>query len=81
MPQEAFSLSISALIADKLTRGVLPSAWPLRTWGCNGTGRACQGCDLVITEAEIQHEVELLGGVTLLFHAACANAWNRLTQS
>lgn len=75
------SFATSRSIRDKLVRGLLPTGEPLRTWAGNGNGRACDGCDLPITTAEIEHELEFGGGLPVRFHAGCAATWRSLAAN
>ena len=75
------SLATSPPIADKLTRGLLPTANPLKTWAGNGNGRPCHGCDVPITAMEIEHELDFADGLTVRFHAGCAETWRLLIAS
>ena len=67
------------LIADKVIRRELPSAKLLKLWAGYGKGRPCDGCDKPITTTEIEHEVDLPGGVILRFHVACTGFWRLAT--
>jgi PAS domain S-box-containing protein len=66
-------------IANKLERGLLTGAHPVKTWAGSGNGRPCDGCDEPILRADIQHEVDLEDGRTLRFHDACGSLWRRKT--
>jgi hypothetical protein len=67
--------SLSQLIADKVVRRVLPAGKPLKLGAGRGNGRSCDGCEKPITMMEIEHELDLPGGLILRFHVACAGFW------
>jgi PAS domain S-box-containing protein len=71
----------AARTADKLERGLLTGAHPVRMWTGFGNGRPCDGCDDAILSADIQHEVDFEDGRTLRFHDACGTLWRRKTGS
>jgi hypothetical protein len=48
----------SARIVDKLWQRTLPTDEPVKTWGAPGSGGACDGCDLVVTSKESEHEID-----------------------
>lgn len=68
----------SQRIRDKLRYGVLPDVDPVSTWAGYGSGRICDGCELIIGPKEAEHETELANGRTLRFHARCATLWKLL---
>ena len=75
------SLATSLPIADKLARGLLPAADPLKTYAGHGNGRPCDGCNLPISTTEIEHEMDFADGLTVRFHAGCAATWHSLVAS
>ena len=68
-------------ITDKLWRGTLPADEPVKTWGGPGSGLACDGCDLVVTSKDSEHEMEMPNGRVLRFHVACSGLWRVLKQA
>jgi hypothetical protein len=74
-------LDIRRAIRAKLVTGDLPGATPMKCWVGKGTEHACMGCDLVISAAVIEYEVDLPGtktspGLTLRFHQRCLGIWH-----
>jgi len=65
-------------LADKLTRDLLPTAKPIRTWAGFGNGQVCDGCDDPISRSDLEHEIDFEGGRTVRFHVACAVLWQRM---
>lgn len=43
----------------KLRPGTLPAYEPVKRWGGPGSGATCDGCDLVVTSKESEHEMEM----------------------
>jgi hypothetical protein len=71
----------SALIMEKLSKGSLPVADPLKLWDGYGIGRLCDGCDIAITRDEQEQEVEMPNGQTLFLHVACHDIWRTLKDT
>jgi hypothetical protein len=71
----------SALIMEKLLRGSLPAADPLKLWISYGTGLTCDGCDEVISASAQEHEAEMPNGRILRFHVPCHGLWRALKES
>jgi hypothetical protein len=71
----------SALIMEKLSRGALPVADPLKLWTGYGTGLICDGCDEVISASVREHEVEMPNGLILRFHVQCHALWRTLKDT
>jgi len=71
----------SQRIRAKLWDGVLPNAAPIATRASQGSGRPCDGCDLLIGAREAEHAVELEDGRGLRFHVACASLWQVLRMA
>ncbi len=68
----------SQRIRDKLWYGILPNVDPVSTWAGYGSGRSCDGCEMIIGPKEAEHEAELANGRTLRFHAVCETLWRVL---
>jgi hypothetical protein len=64
-----------ALLRGKLAGKQLPRRSPRRAWYGDGAGLPCDGCDDIITRAEIQVEVVFSGIVPLRLHAGCFVCW------
>jgi hypothetical protein len=70
--------SEEALRTERLTAAALRRATPMRLWGGKGCGVPCDFCRVLVSESEIEYEVEAqLDGarVTLHFHTRCHDAW------
>jgi hypothetical protein len=65
----------SERIRNKLWLGTLPSDDAVNTWGGPGSGFKCDGCDLVISLEEYEHELLMSNGRVLRFHVVCSNLW------
>ena len=69
-----------AMIRSKIGVGALP--WPGATrekcWVGKGTNRPCHGCGVPVAPEELEYELDVVGGETLLFDAKCLAAWNEL---
>jgi hypothetical protein len=69
-------------IRDRLWSGVLPNVEPLETWAGYSTGLLyCDGCDLIIGEQDVEHEVGLRDRRRLHFHVRCAALWQVLRMA
>jgi len=71
----------SERITHKLWLGTLPSDDAVKTWGGPGSGRECDGCDLVISTEEFEHELQMKNGHVMRFHVACSNLWHILKEA
>lgn len=63
---------------ERLTVAALRRARPIRLWGGKGCGVACDFCRVLVSNTEVEYEVEAdLDGssVTLHFHPRCHEAW------
>jgi hypothetical protein len=67
--------------ARQLVRsGKLPICRPDRVWGGRGEGVKCSICDIAVTEAEIEFELEFFRAPTVVrhhVHLDCFTAWER----
>jgi hypothetical protein len=71
----------SQRIRDKLWYGILPNGAPAKRSGRFGSGRLCDGCDLVLGSKDVEYNVELPDGRTLSFHLNCASLWQVLRMA
>ena len=71
----------SERITRKLWLGTLPADEPIQTWGGPGSGFECDGCDLVISSEEMEHELLMQNGRVMRFHVVCVNLWLILKQA
>jgi hypothetical protein len=76
-PDRLHPADVAAVVRRKIAAGILPMAVPERTRAGPGTGRTCDACDLEITPAEVEHEVDLRNGRTLRVHQLCLTVWTR----
>lgn len=64
--------------SGRLSVAALRQAVPGRMWGGKGCGAPCDYCRVLVSEDEIEYEVEAeLDGEALLlhFHARCHDTW------
>jgi hypothetical protein len=69
---------------ERLTVAALRRALPVRLWGGKGCGLPCDFCRVLVSETEVEYEVEaLLDGerVTLHFHPRCHETWRVEAES
>jgi hypothetical protein len=62
----------------RLTVAALRRAIPVRMWGGKGCGAACDFCRVVVSESDVEYEIEAdldQQPVTLHFHPRCHDAW------
>jgi hypothetical protein len=62
----------------RLPVAALRRAVPLKLWGGKGCGAPCDFCRVVVSEKDIEYEIEAqLDGnrITLHFHPRCHDAW------
>jgi hypothetical protein len=68
--------TLRAKIRDRLAAGRLPRKPPQKIWGGRGTRRQCAACDEIISDAEVEIEVELdVAAGHLFFHPRCRVLW------
>ena len=60
---------------EKTRRGALPAPFDGKLWVGFGSLRPCDGCADKIEAADREYEVELVGGLTFLFHPVCYHVW------
>jgi hypothetical protein len=65
-------------IRDKIRSGALPlpPEPPTKCFVGKGTNQPCDACDEIITQADIEYELDITESRTLRFHAACYTAWH-----
>lgn len=74
---------IRALIDSRVRAGILPSESPAKTFAGTGEGANCDCCGLVITERDVQYEVDFASeGMrrTVVAHRDCHRIWQRIIQ-
>ena len=62
----------------RLPLAVLRRAVPLRMWGGKGCGSPCDFCRVVVSETDVEYEIEAdldTQRLTLHFHPRCHDAW------
>lgn len=80
-PARPMDVAAAARITEKLWQGTLPADDPAKLWGGPGSGLPCDGCDIVISSSEPEHEVEMPDGRTRRFHVACSGLWRVLKDA
>ena len=71
----------SERITRKLWLGTLPSDDPVQTWGGPGAGLECDGCGLVISSEEMEHELRMKNGRVMHLHVVCVNLLQILKEA
>lgn len=74
---------LRAKIASRVRTGFLPSERPAKTYAGIGEGANCDCCGLVITDRDVQYEVDFGTASegsrrTLVAHRDCHRIWQRL---
>ncbi len=62
----------------RLTVAALRRATPLKMWGGKGCGAACDYCRVVVSQTDVEYEIEAeldSQRLTLHFHPRCHDAW------
>jgi len=62
----------------RLPLAVLRRVVPLRMWGGKGCGAPCDFCRVVVSETDVEYEIEAdldNQRLTLHFHPRCHDAW------
>ena len=68
---------LAAVIQAKVASGLLPKDAPAKFWAGYGSGKVCDACDLSISLAGIEYEVDMADERTFRFHAACLTVWHQ----
>ena len=68
-------VTIRRRVREMLTTGALPCEDPAGTWAGRGDGRWCVACREPIVSDDIEFEVVLESGTTILLHRACHLIW------
>jgi hypothetical protein len=69
---------------ERLTVAALRRAEPIRLWGGKGCGVACDFCRVLVSDTEVEYEVEAqLDGqrMTLHFHPRCYDIWKTESEA
>src|SRR5438094_5233876 len=79
-PTATRSADLAATIRSKISSGALPlpAEAPEKCWVGASTRRACHGCGVAIAPEDLEYELDLEDGGTLLFDARCLAAWHQL---
>ena len=80
-PRAPIMETASERITHKLWVGTLPADDPVKTWGGPGSGSECDGCDLVISKEEPEHELLMKNERVMHLHVVCANLWQILREA
>ena len=72
----------AAMMRSKIGAGVLPrpADAPEKCWAGKGTRQLCHGCAVAIAPEDVEYELDIAGGGTLVFCATCLAAWNGLRE-
>jgi GAF domain-containing protein len=70
------ALRPDAIIRLKLAAGLLPPVTSTRTWAGPGQGGPCSACELAISRAQTEYELDS-GGRAYRFHLGCFWLWER----
>ena len=68
-------MTIRRRVREMVTTGELPCDDPAALWGGRGDGKRCAACVEPITAREVEYEVVLSSGKTVLLHPACHRIW------
>jgi len=70
----------TATILSKIHSGALPrpTETPEKCWVGKGTSRPCHGCGVPIRPDELEYELDVAAGTTLLFDETCLAAWREM---
>ena len=63
------------LVRQRINDGRLPVTLSQELWAGHGTGLICSACAEPIGSEQVEYEVDLSGGVRLLFHPRCHVQW------
>jgi hypothetical protein len=64
-----------ALVRERLVSGRLPRLIPEKLYAGPGTSTRCAVCSQPITPQQIEYEVAISGGKSLMFHMQCHSVW------
>jgi hypothetical protein len=70
--------SVQETRSTRLPLAVLRRAVPVRMWGGKGCGAPCDFCRVVVSETDVEYEIEAdldRQRLTLHFHPRCHDAW------
>jgi hypothetical protein len=68
--------TLRLLIQEKLADGRLPNNHIPRIWGGPGNGEICDGCDEIVTKAQMIMEGLSGKDSGVQFHVACFYVWD-----
>ena len=69
---------------ERLTVAALRRAEPLRLWGGKGCGIPCDFCRVLLTDTEVEYEVDARldsQPLTLHFHPRCYDIWKTESEA
>jgi hypothetical protein len=75
------SNAIRLLIQEKLADGLLPHNHIPRVWGGLGAGEMCDGCDEVITTAQLMMEGSGEDHWAIRVHVECFYLWDSVREA
>ena len=68
--------TLRLMIQEKLADGRLPNNHIPRIWGGPGNGEICDGCDEIVTKAQMIMEGLSSKDSGVQFHVACFYVWD-----
>jgi hypothetical protein len=69
---------------ERLTVATLRRAVPIRLWGGKGCGIACDFCRVLVSDTEVEYEVDAQldeRRLTLHFHPRCYDIWKTESEA
>jgi hypothetical protein len=68
-------MTIRRRVREMVTTGELPCDDPASLWAGRGDGKRCAACAEPIGAREVEYEVNLKSGKTILLHPPCHAIW------
>jgi hypothetical protein len=68
-------MTIRRRVHEMVTTGELPCDDPASLWAGRGDGKRCAACAEPIGAREVEYEVNLKSGKTILLHPPCHAIW------
>jgi hypothetical protein len=67
---------VAAIIAAKISAGILPTNRPPKMFAGPSTGNRCSGCDFAIAPGGLEYEFQASDGGLIWFDAKCLAMWD-----
>lgn len=68
-------MTIRRRVREMVTTGELPCEDPVSLWAGRGDGKRCAACAELIAARQVEYEVKLKSGKTILLHPPCHAIW------